>query len=158
MGLLTETHLRNRSACPITVPLVELEPADWLILGTIRLFSGQTLRYRFLQLQLTDITFPDGQDTVDCVARIPELINISFGYAYVAIFANYVVNTNPASLSYTGTSADVVTLSSTGIAHRDTDVDELVVTETGDYSWLLVNNTSNANLKLAVVGQVNVDL
>lgn len=143
---------------PVSIPLTELEPSDWLILATVRLFSGQTLRYRFLQLQLTDITFPDGEALVDCEARIPDLINTSFGYAYVAIFANYVVNTDPSTLTYTGTSADVVTLSSTGIAYRDTDVDELVVTETGDYTWLLVNNTSNANLKLAVVGQANVDL
>jgi len=159
MPYLTQAQLDQRHALPLGLPLTELQPKDWLVIGTLRLLAGMKLTFRFLQLQVVEWTFPDGIDTAaDCSSRIPELVNPNFGYAYVAIFQNYAVNTDPATLTYFGTAADVVTLSTQGIASRDTVANALESEEVADYTWLVVNNTTDANIKVAVHGQVNVDI
>lgn len=159
MPYLTQAQLEQRHSLPLGLPLSELQPKDWLVIGTLRLLSGMKMSFRFLQLQVVEWTFPDGVDTSeDCSARIPVLVNPNFGYAYVAIFKNYSVNTDPSTLTYVGTSADVITISQQGIAYRDTTAAMLETEEVADFTWLAVNNTTDANIKLAVHGQVNVDI
>jgi hypothetical protein len=159
MSYLTQAQLDQRHALPLCLPLTELQPRDWLVIGTLRLLSGMRFSFRFLQLQLVEWTFPDGSSVnTDCSVRVPALVNPNFGYSYVAIFRNYSVNSDPGTLAYVGTVADVVNISTQGIAYRDTGVAALEIEEAADFTWLVVNNTTDANLHVAVQGQLNLDI
>jgi len=166
MPLLTEAHLSNQHSVPVALALTLLKKGDWIVLNTIKLASTMTFSFRFLQLQCADITV-EGSSTgtvteggeCDCNAPDPILINPSNGLAYVAIYRNYSVNTDPVNLTAVGTSVDLISVTeAASIASRDLTKPELLLQETANFTFLLVNNTSNADLRLAVNGEVTISL
>lgn len=166
MALLTEALLAKRHSVPVALALTLIRKGDWIILNTIKLSATMTFTFRFLQLQCTDILV-EGSTTgtvtpggaCDCTQPAPALINPSNGLAYVAIYRNYTVNTDPVSLTPAGTSVDLVSVTDAdSIASRDLTKPELVISETANFTFLLVNNTSNADLRLLVNGEVTIGL
>ena len=156
MAYITEAQLEKRFSLPVSLPLTQIKQGDWLVLSSIKLTTGMAFDYKVLQLQLVDFTMtPNPTPGSDpCAAVTPTLKNQAFGYAYVAIFKNFVPNTDPSTLTYTGTSVDVVNISTVGIVTRDITKASLVVDEVAEFSFLLVNNCQDADLRLAVNGQV----
>jgi hypothetical protein len=157
MAFLTESELGRRHNIPIALSLTRVKQGDWLLLTSIRLQAGMALSYRWLQLQLVDVLITPGTTPANadpCAVVEPTLINPALGYAYVAIFKAFNVNAAPATLAYTGTGADIVIATGTGIFTRDVAKPPLELTEAADYSWVLVNNCVNADLRLAVTGMV----
>jgi hypothetical protein len=166
MALLTEALIAKRHSVPVALALTLLKKGDWIVLNTVKLSATMTFTFRFLQLQCTDLTV-EGSTTgtvteggqCDCSEPEPELINPSNGLAYVAIYRNYAINTDPVSLTAVGTSVDLVSVTeAASIASRDLTKPELVINETANFTFLLVNNTSNADLRLSVNGEVTISL
>lgn len=166
MALLTEAHLSKRHSVPVSLALTLLKKGDWIVLNTVKLSATMTFSFRFLQLQCTDIAVEGASSgtvtpggTCDCNDPDPVLINPSNGLAYVAIYRNYTVNTDPVSLTAVGTSVDLVSVTeAASIASRDLTKPELILQETANFTFLLVNNTSNADLRLSVNGEVTISL
>jgi hypothetical protein len=160
-SFVTESYLERRHAVPIALALTMIKQGDWLLIAALRLTSTTTLTYNFLQLQMVDTVLQQatavaGSDP--CADVPPVLINPTLGVAYVAIFKSFNINIDPSTLSHMGTNVDVVSISEPGISLRDTTQPPLVIAEAGDYSFVLVNNTTNYDLRLAVTGQVIMTL
>jgi hypothetical protein len=163
MPYLTESKLARRHSIPVSLSLTLLKKTDWILLSTVRLTSTMSLSYRFLQLQLVDITIEgttasEAEGGLLCLVTQPTLINPSLGIAYVAIYQDYNVKTDPKDLTFVGTQHDIVIIEDTGIAARDISQPELILEDAASYSYILVNNTSNADLRLAVNGEATVNV
>jgi len=161
MSYITEQELFRRHSLPVAIPAVEIQRGDWLVLSTIKVVAGVTFNYRLLQLQLIEIKQGDVTTTTPptpCDTPTPNLINKNLGWAYVAIFKNFQSSASPATLTYTGTSVDIVTISTIGVAMRDTTKDSLVITDPGEYSFVLVNNCQDADIRASVDGQTTLDV
>lgn len=158
MSYITESELRRRVALPIALPLTELKQNDWLVLATVKLLAGMNASYKWLSLQVTDYTVTEVDSADPCAAAALALNNTAFGIAYLAIYKTYSPSSDPSTLTYIGASTDVVTVSTTGISNRDTSLPDLTVTDAGEYSWVLVNNASNATIRVSATGQVIVNV
>lgn len=153
-SFLTEKQLDDRLDLPLILPLTKLKATDWLLLGTISIPTNASLTYRFLQLHLIGKTSTLGNSTLT-----PTRLDQGFGMAYIAIYKSYVVTSDPKSLSRVGTAADAVSADDLGVYQRDTTKDALVLNDSGgQYSFVLVNNTSDYDLRLSVNGTVRMSL
>ena len=138
---------------PVALPATKLNLADWLVLATIKLDLGYKLAFKHLQLHVIAII-----PQVSGTTASPTIINPAYGLAYVAIFKDFNVLTNPRSLVPVGSSLDVISASGVGVAGRDVSKDALQLTDIGDYSFVAINNTTDAHLRLAVAGAVRLTL
>jgi hypothetical protein len=158
MPYLTEAQLAKRHSVPIALPMTLIKKNDWIIINTIRLSSTMKFSFRYLQLQLAEVIV-DGATSSD-ICDIPPVqqINPSNGLAYVGIYKNYSVNTDPRNLPFTGSNTDFVIISAPGIVARDITQPALELTELANFTFIVVNNTSNADMKLSINGEVLITL
>lgn len=146
-GYLTTSFSDNVYDLPAQLAATKLSRGDWLVIATVLVAPPATLSLRLLQLQLISAA-------VDPTV-IAEPGPASRGTVYVALFKGYAPPANPASLTPQGSSDDVVVLSQVGLASRPISA-ELVLkpTEPAHYSLIVVNNTNNTDLEVAVEGQL----
>jgi hypothetical protein len=151
MPYLTDKQLNDVLDLPVSLPASQLKADTWLVLASVRLVSPQKLTYRHLQLQLLDFT-ANGDIVYSDSAR---------GLVYVAIFKDYDVSQRPGGANSPvipqGSNQDLIVASDVGIISRDQSI-PLDLTASGDYSFVIVNNTTNVELRAAVNGQIRLAL
>lgn len=119
---------------PLVVPQLELMRNDSLVLSTVSLKEGETLRIRWINLTIYRI---DHQQ--------PEKLNSGLGLAYVGLFGP----------NFAGGAQGwpVVSLSSSTLGTKATNPWDFVdIKVAGVYGIAVVNNTSNADMSLSVGG------
>lgn len=151
MPYITEKQFDDQLDLPISLPLTEIEPADWIILTTNRITNPQQFTFRWLELQLVSIS---GVTT--------PLVTVGRGLVYVALFKNFPPLSSPGGQVPVGNFAtDLIQISAVGVAQRSPTT-SLVVTEppaTSDvYNFVIANNTVNATLRVSVNGSVRMQL
>jgi len=167
---LTTQSLQGLIDLPVSMPLTLVRSSDWLVVASFKLQQGQTLTYRQLALSLLDASISGVSLPLanQCNQFNVQLVNNSYGLAYIGIAKGYSVNTDPASVTWVGTAADVVSATSVGLYTRPLTALPLVISDPGDYSFVLVNNCAtnltsnpstnltNIDMKLVVTGQIRL--
>jgi len=153
MSLITDTELADQLDLPVALPAAVFKKDSWIVLATVKLQNPMRLTYRFLQLQLQSVTIDPAIGGAE-----PTIVDATKGLAYVAIFKNY-GGERPGSSVAQGTNFDVVNATAAGLFERATSTSLVIdATSVATYSFVLVNNTGNADLKMSVCGQVRLDL
>ncbi len=141
MPYITEDQLANQVSVPVALPLTSIKRNDWLILSTILLSTNQKITFKYLQVQL----IASSLGLINCEDEEASLINPSSGLVFVAIYKDFVITAQPQNETFIGTAADFIQVDTVeDLVQRDTSVTALEITEVGNYSFVLVNNTSNA--------------
>ena len=160
MSYLTDNMLRNIVDVPVALPVTRITANTWLIVATVRLEGQLSAEFNFLLMQLLDAINTDNEvltlnDTCD-PAEIG-IVNANYGLAYIGIVKDLSGSSiDPASLQFIGTLDDVLTISSRGIVTRESDT-ALNITTPGNYSFILVNNCVDTDLRLLVSGLIRVN-
>lgn len=144
MSLLTENKLLSVFDLPIALPATTLKQGDWLTVATVKLGAGQALSIKSLTLQLiaATVTVADIDPT--------NLVVPNLGLAYVVVRQNYVSGSPSAAGAF-----DTLSISDLGAVSRSEL--PLVITETGYYSVVVVNNLQ-ASTASAISTATAIDL
>jgi hypothetical protein len=147
MSYITHRQLSDKIDLPVALPITELKRANWLIIATMQLSPPMKLSYKWLNLQLVSTSYSDQNIAI---------IDPSRGLCYVGIYKNF--NGGEVFLPV-GTNEDVIFTTAVGTVSKNPDTElELTVTEPTTFSFVAVNNTSNAELRLVVNGQARLDI
>lgn len=160
MPLITDEQLRKTIDLPIGLPATRLDAGDWLVVGTVKLVSGQELSFNMLNLQLVGL-IQDGEDIVlddVCTPVDVTKYDSSLGLAYVVILKDYSAAVDPRTQAFVGTTADRIIVTAATVATRDLSLPALSLTDSGNYSFVVINNCQNADARLVISGQVRVSL
>lgn len=154
---------------PASLPLTEVRAADWLIVATVKLLAGQQLAYRYglVQVYAASINGVDLALNDQCNPVTIRRVNPSYGLAYLGIAKDYSSADDPSRVTWQGTAADVITAPSVGVYTRNQESSELIITEPGNYSFVVVNNCvasstdsgsdlTNVDLQLVVTAQIRL--
>jgi len=156
MGYINQSQLDRIIDLPVALPMAKIQAADWLIVATVHLPTSMQLTYRWLCLQVVEASRNGVALNIDdqCLPVNLQLTNPNRGLAYIGILENYAINTSPNALSFVGTAVDLVIATSIGVTTRDHTLADLVITTPGDYSFVLVNNCKDIDLKVLVNGMI----
>jgi hypothetical protein len=127
--------------------------------STVKLVANVTCEFNFLVLQLLEAIRDEAVLDINDACNPAEvgLINSNYGLAYIGIVKDLAGSAiNAQSLQFIGTQADVLTISSRGVVTRDMTT-PLTMVIPGDYSFILVNNCVDTDLRLLVSGLVRVN-
>lgn len=172
MSYLTEENLANILDIPVSLPVTEIKAADWIVVATIQVSGSQMLQFRLLNLHLVGALVGGIPLALNdhCNPVTIKRINSSYGVAYIGIAKNYSGADDPTTITWQGTSADIISATSEGVYVRDLAAATLSLTDPGNYSFVLVNNceasltdssssqTYNVDLRLCVAGQARLKL
>lgn len=162
MPYLTDSMLRNINDVPVSLPATRLTANTWLVVATIQLSGQVTASFNWLQLQLLDAIAQADGSTVDlssqAVVANVATNNTNYGLAYVGIVKDLSsTSIDPATLQFIGTVEDVLTLAAKGVVARSLTAAPLEILAAGTYSFVLVNNCTAVDLRVAVTGVVRVN-
>ncbi len=172
MPYLTQNHLDAIVPLPVSLPLTDLYPKEWLVISTVQIATPQTLTLRWLQAFIVtsqdpevvnsadgSITLtPDSSGQVTLPPQTPQLTTAGLGLAFVGLYRNFNSLNSPAfqaaqeSPLILGDATSVVPVS----AIRPTD--PVIFSAAGAYSFVVCNNTSNRLLRIVVNGQIRASL
>lgn len=153
MGYITEKQIADRLDLPVALPTTEVKRNNWLVVATFKIQSPMQLTFRYLQLQLVDFTTVGTSGVT--------LVESGKGMCYVGIFKNYDGTSPSGNPNLQGTLNDVVIASAAGVVSRNPDNASLVLTGGAvpeSYSFVLVNNTTNTDIRANINGQIRLDL
>jgi hypothetical protein len=157
---LTTQELESIIDLPISMPSTLIRSGDWLVVATFSLSEGQTLVYKDMNLTVTSasiagVDLPLGNQ---CNQFNIKLLNNSYGISYIGIAKDFSATTDPQSVTWVGTAADVISASSVGTYVRASSATELEITEPGFYSVVIVNNCESTTSTVTTSQLYNVDL
>jgi len=157
---LTTQELESVIDLPISMPNTLLRSGDWLVVASFNLAEGQTLVYKDMNLTVISASIA-GVDLAlgnECNQFNIKLLNNSYGISYIGIAKDFSVTTDPQSVAWVGTAADVISAVSVGTYTRPSSAIELLITESGIYSVVLVNNCESTTSSVTTSQLYNVDL
>jgi len=160
MAYITDSVLRNTIDVPISLPGTRVTANAWLVVATVPISGSTTAEFRFMLLQLLDairnnvvITLNDACNPVSI-----GLVNNNRGLAYLGIVKDIVGNSiDPATVQFVGTVADVISVSTQGVVVRDESAPSLIIDAPGNYSFVIINNCVDVDLRLLVSGVLRVN-
>ena len=158
--LLTLEELNSVIDLPISMPTTFIHSSDWLIVASFSLLEGQTLIYKEMNLTVLKASI-DGVDLAlgnQCNQFNINLVNNSYGIAYVGIAKDFSSTTDPQSVTWVGSASDVISASSIGIYTRSSSATQFEITEPGNYSVVIVNNCQSTTETSTTSSLSNVDL
>lgn len=168
MAFLTQEDLDNRLDLPVSQPTTLVEAEDWIVVATIRLMTPMQFTLSWLQLQLIEVINPytSGAVVVEpdsnglCVFPASDitLTNADYGLAYLALYRGFVPSVNPTIQPAQEPPLVVGDVIGTAPAIAVRSLEPTIYATEGIYSFVLVNNTTNRNLRLTANGQVVVNL
>ena len=150
-------------AVPVALPQVILPPLGWIGVASIYLAEGQTMALDWLQLQVTAIEAGNLADP--CSGSGKHAINPEFesgSLATVLVVKDWSPTTAPwaqtvvMSLALPADS-DTAPSAVAPLLVAKTD-SPLAVTDFGSYTIVALNNTTNRQVTLSVVGSANLQL
>jgi len=170
---LTQAQLDATVDLPISLPLADLYPEEWIILSTHQIQSGQALTLRWMQSWVFTADDPtltrttDGQLVLKVEAagdvvippQTPQLLIDGLGLGFIGIYRDF--NPLQAPSAQAAQEAPLVLGSSASIAPFSAErnpASPLVLTDPGAYSCVLSNNTSNRLLRVVVNGVFRASL
>jgi hypothetical protein len=130
------------------------------VVASFNLLSGQTLLYKDMNLTVLSASI-DGVDLAlgnQCNQFNIKLLNNSYGISYVGIAKDFSATSDPQSVTWIGSAADVISADSVGTYVRSSSATELEITESGVYSVVLVNNCESTTSTQTTSQLYNVDL
>jgi hypothetical protein len=157
---LTTQELDSVIDLPISMPSTLVRSGDWLVVASFNLLSGQTLLYKDMNLTVLSASI-DGVDLAlgnQCNQFNIKLLNNSYGISYVGIAKDFSATSDPQSVTWIGSAADVISADSVGTYVRSSSATELEITESGVYSVVLVNNCESTTSTQTTSQLYNVDL
>lgn len=168
MPLLDETELQNRLDLPVSLPGTLVLREEWVVVATIRLLDPMRFTLRWLQLQLLEVVDPFNSGVIvvtpdangQCVFPVADItvVNPDYGLAYLALYQAFVSSTEPGAQAPLEPPLIVGSIGAPGPAIAVRSLDPVVYATPGLYSFVLVNNTTNRDLRLTANGQVAVTL
>ena len=142
------------------MPSTLVRSGDWLVVASFNLLSGQTLLYKDMNLTVLSASI-DGVDLAlgnQCNQFNIKLLNNSYGISYVGIAKDFSATSDPQSVTWIGSAADVISADSVGTYVRSSSATELEITESGVYSVVVVNNCESTTSTQTTSQLYNVDL
>lgn len=172
MPYLTQNHLDAIVPLPVSLPLTDLYPQEWLVVSTVQIATPQTLTLRWLQAFIVTAQDPDVVNSVDgsitltpdatgqvvLPPQTPQLVTVGLGLAFVGLYRDFNPLNSPAfqaaqeSPLILGDATSVAPVS----AIRSTA--PAIFSAAGAYSFVVCNNTSNRLLRVVVNGQIRASL
>lgn len=144
---------------PVQLPVIVLPPDGWLIAASIEVPANQQLELRELQLHVAKIEALD-TSTDPCAAVGQHAVNSEFvagGLATAFVCKAFAPDSRPDTQAYAealAAPADYALAAAATapvLARRD-PASPLVLTEAGVYSVVVLNNTTNRQLHVALSG------
>lgn len=172
MAYLTLNHLDSIVDLPVSLPLADLYPLEWLVVSTVQIASPQTLTLRWLQAFILTsqdpsvvnssdgsiVLTPDASGQVTLPPQTPQLTTVGLGLAFVGLYRNFNPLNSPA---FQAAQESPLILGDTTAEVPITAVrrlDPTVFSAAGAYSFVVCNNTSNRLLRIVVNGQLRAGL
>lgn len=168
MSFLTDSQLDNQLDLPVSSPTILLEQQDWIIVASVKISSPAQMVLRWIQLQLVELVNPltDGSTVVTpnsqglCVFPSSDVVltNSDYGLAYLGLYFGFTPSVSPWIQSLQEPPLTVGGVGATAPAIAIRSLIPTTYVTPGMYSFVLVNNTQNYNLKLTVNGQSRIVL
>lgn len=172
MSYLTQHQLDQAVDLPLSLPIADLFPEDWLIVSTIAITPPQTLTLRWLQafiLTADDpsvissssgavITQPNASGECVFPPQQPSLVTPGLGLAFLGLYRNFNSLSSPSFQSpqesplILGSITSIVPVTAIRIT------DPIILSADGAYSLVICNNTKNRLLRVVVSGQLRASL
>ncbi len=172
MPYLTQQQLDSTVDLPVSLPIADLYPEEWLVISTAQISDPQTLTLRWLQafvLSADDpavISSTDGNVSVkadssgNCVfpPQAPELVTQGLGLAFVGLYRNFDALRSPAFQAAQEAPLIVGGVTSIAPITAVRGLNPVTYSAAGAYSFVVCNNTLNRLLRVVVNGQLRASL
>jgi hypothetical protein len=169
MSYVTSTQYESLIPLPVSLPLTEIEPEQWLVVSSTVLSSAQSFTLTWLQMNL--LSFLDNSTTADTASISPvdgvcvfptsdaTLVTPGYGLAYVGLYYNFnaLVSPNTQAAQENPLIIGSATTNTPPLyAARSTT--PATYSAAGPYSFVICNNTTTWSLRLTVTGQIVMSL
>lgn len=168
MSYVTTKVLDSLIDLPVSLPLTDLYPNEWLVVSTISIAAPRAFTVRWLQVHLVQILdpslvegaviYPNSSGTCDIPSQVPSIITPGMGLAWLGLYRNF----DPMKLpSFQAAQEAVVQVGDAATVppiYAARSLTPVTFAADGAYSFVIVNNTSNRMLRLAVTGQARLNL
>ncbi len=172
MPYLTQRQLDSTVDLPVSLPITDLYPEEWLVISTAQISAPQTLTLRWLQAWILTADDPaavsssDGSVTVradsdgNCVfpPQAPELITPGLGLAFVGLYRGFDPLRSPAFQAAQEAPLLIGGITSVPPVSAIRDLTPVTYAASGAYSFVICNNTANRLLRVVVNGQLRAGL
>lgn len=172
MPYLTQNHLDAIVPLPVSLPLTDLYPKEWLVISTVQIDTPQTLTLRWLQAFIVTAQDPDVVNSVDgsitltadssgqvtLPPQTPQLITVGLGLAFVGLYRNFNPLNSPAFQAAQESPLVLGDVTSAAPVSAARSTDPVIFSSAGAYSFVICNNTSNRLLRVVVNGQIRASL
>ena len=172
MPYLTQNHLDAIVPLPVSLPLTDLYPEEWLVVSTVQIDTPQTLTLRWLQAFIVTSQDPDVINSTDGSVTLtadsdgqvtlppqtPVLTTAGLGLAFVGLYRNFNPLNSPAFQA--AQESPLVLGDATAVAPIAAvrSLDPTIFSAAGAYSFVICNNTTNRLLRVVVNGQIRASL
>lgn len=152
MAYLTDSEVEDKIDLPVSLPLTEIYPGDWLIVSSVKVseLTPVRLSIRFLQIQLMALS--DGTNTSAAGQKCGA--QSLTGSVRIGLYKDYLnVSQTPSGplleVVASGVPAQIVS--------RDLSLEPAIFTEPGVYSVIVVGDPEYL-AKVSAVGMIRMDL
>jgi len=165
----TTDDLDSRVDVAVALPITDLPADTWLVVSTVKIDTPQTLTYRLAQLhilgaigvsgaQLGQAVLPNA-DGLCVFPTAPGEVNGGLGLCWLGVYQGFDPTSPPVAQTLSEPTVSVPYAQTIVLpASADRGVVPIVLSAPGTYSFVLYNNTTNYTLRVAVAGQVRVNV
>jgi len=172
MPYLTQDHLNAIVDLPVSLPLADLYPKEWLVISTVQISTPQALTLRWLQAFIITSQDPsivsstdgsvtltaDADGSVTLPPQTPQLVTAGLGLAFVGLYREFNPLNSPAFQAAQESPLVLGDATSAVPVAAIRPLDPVVFSAAGAYSFVICNNTSNRLLRTVVNGQIRASL
>lgn len=172
MPYITQSQLDAIVDLPVSLPIADLYPEEWLVVSTAKITTPQTLTLRWLQAWILTADDPavvssvDGSVTVQADSsglctfppQAPELITTGLGLAFIGLYRDFDPLRSPAFQAAQEAPLVIGNATSNAPVSAIRSLTPVTYSADGAYSFVICNNTSNRLLRVVVSGQLRASL
>lgn len=169
MGYITTEQLRRVIDLPVSLPLTTLEPNEWLVISSVTIVQPEVIELRWLQASIlilantdgtinTAVTTPTADGTCVFLGGGATLATPSLGLAFVGLYRQFDPLKQPSSQAAQEAPLVVGDADSAPPVTAVRTLAPATFVDAGTYSFVVVNNTTDRQVSIAVTGQVRVNL
>lgn len=167
-GYVTSSQLDSIIDLPVSLPLTDLAPTEWLVVSTVSIATPRAFTVRWVQVYLAQmvdpslaegaVILPNSSGTCDIPTQVPEIVTPGLGLAWLGLYRNFDPLRLPVFQAAQEAVVQIGDANSVPPVIAIRSLNPITYAAAGSYSFVIVNNTTNRLLKLAVTGQVRVNL
>ncbi len=172
MSYLTQQQLDASTDLPVSLPITDIYPDEWLVVSTARISASQTLTLRWLQAFVVTSEDPSVASASDgsvvtqpnssgqCVfpAQDPQLVTAGLGLAFVGVYRDFNPLIQPAFQAPQESPLVIGNATSGAPVYAVRQLTPTVFSSAGAYSFVICNNTLNRLLRVVVNGSIRASL